>query len=82
MQTVPVIGADLGVYTCHNKAYDRSGLIGSIGDKSFKDLWFSEEAKNLMTSFNARHKCLQECSNERKNILINSVIDSSTDNFI
>jgi sulfatase maturation enzyme AslB (radical SAM superfamily) len=82
MQTVPVIGADLGVYACHNKAYDHTGLIGSLKDISFKQLWFSEEVKKLMQSFNPKHKCMHECSNDRKNILINSVIDSSTDNFI
>jgi MoaA/NifB/PqqE/SkfB family radical SAM enzyme len=82
MQTVPVIGADLRVYACHNKAYDHSGLIGSIKDTSFKALWFSDATKELMHTFNAKHKCMHECSNDRKNILINSVIDSSTDNFI
>lgn len=82
MQTVPVIGADLGVYACHNKAYDKTGLIGSIANQSFKSLWFSEEAKSFMEKFNAKHKCMHECSNDRKNILINSVIESSTDNFI
>lgn len=82
MQTVPVIGADLGVYTCHNKAYDQTGLIGSIKDQSFRSLWFSNEAKSFMGKFNAKHKCMHECSNDRKNILINSVIESSTDNFI
>lgn len=82
MQTVPVIGADLGVYACHNKAYDHTGLIGSIKNVSFKSLWFSPETKKMMESFNASHKCMHECSNDRKNILINNVIDSSTDNFI
>lgn len=82
MQTVPVIGADLGVYACHNKAYDHSGLIGYIKDISFRELWFSGATKRLMETFNAKHKCMHECSNDRKNILINSVIDSSTDNFI
>jgi MoaA/NifB/PqqE/SkfB family radical SAM enzyme len=82
MQTVPVIGADLGVYACHNKAYDHTGLIGSIKDISFKALWSSPATKKFMESFNAKHKCMHECSNDRKNILINSVIDSSTDNFI
>ncbi|QWD13723.1 radical SAM protein [Polynucleobacter paneuropaeus] len=82
MQTVPVIGADLGVYACHNKAYDHTGLIGSIKDISFKALWSSPATKKIMESFNAKHKCMHECSNDRKNILINSVIDSSTDNFI
>jgi MoaA/NifB/PqqE/SkfB family radical SAM enzyme len=82
MQTVPVIGADLAVYACHNKAYDHTGKIGSIKDKSFSELWFSEETKNMMQTFNAKHRCMHECSNDRKNILINNVLDANTDNFI
>jgi hypothetical protein len=82
MQTVPVIGADLGVYACHNKAYDQSGLIGSLKDCSFRDLWFSDKTKQFMNTFNAKHKCMHECSNDRKNILINHVIEASSDNYI
>ena len=82
MQTVPVIGADLNVYACHNKAYDDSGLIGSIKDKTFKELWFSEATKKFMQDFNPRRKCLHECSNDKKNILINEVLDSNFDNFV
>ena len=82
MQTVPVIGADLGVYACHNKAYDSTGMIGSLKDQSFKELWFNQETKDYMMNFNAKRTCLHECSNDRKNILINDVVQASTDNFI
>ena len=82
MQTVPVVGADLNVYACHNKAYDHTGCIGSIKDKSFKDLWFSPETKEYFEKFNAKTTCLHECSNDRKNIYINEVLNASTDNFI
>ena len=82
MQTVPVLGADLGVYACHNKAYDSTGMIGSLKDQSFKELWFSQETKDYMMNFNAKRTCLHECSNDRKNILINEVVQASTDNFI
>ena len=82
MQTVPVVGADLNVYACHNKAYDNTGCIGSLKEQSFKDLWFSETTKQYMESFNAKHRCMHECSNDRKNIIINQVLDASTDNFV
>ena len=82
MQTVPVVGADLNVYACHNKAYDNTGCIGSLKEQSFKDLWFSEATKQYMESFNAKHRCMHECSNDRKNIIINQVLDASTDNFV
>ena len=82
MQTVPVIGADQNVYACHNKAYDNTGLMGSIKDQSFKQMWFSDATKKYMETFNARQKCMHECSNDRKNIIINQVLDASTDNFV
>ena len=82
MQTVPVIGADLGVYACHNKAYDHTGCIGSIKNTTFRELWFSENTKEYMSKFNAKHKCMHECSNDRKNIIINDLVDASSDNFI
>ena len=81
-QTVPVVGADLKVYGCHNKAYDKTGCIGSIKDQSFKDLWFSDATKEYMDNFNPKTRCMHECSNDRKNILINDVINASTDNFV
>ena len=37
-QVVPVIGADQKVYACHNKAYDNTGLIGSIREKTFEQV--------------------------------------------
>jgi radical SAM protein with 4Fe4S-binding SPASM domain len=82
MQTVPVIGADLKIYACHNKAYDQSGCIGSIENQSFKELWFSPKTREFMRSFNAKKACMHECTNDRKNIILNDYINSSIDNFI
>jgi len=82
MQTVPVIGADLKVYACHNKAYDHTGEIGSLNGLSFKELWFSEKTKDYILNFNPKKKCLHECSNDRKNIIVNDFLHSSADNFI
>lgn len=82
MQTVPVIGADLKVYACHNKAYDHTGEIGSLENMNFKEMWLSKKTKQYMLDFNAKKRCLHECSNDRKNIIINEFLDSSADNFI
>ena len=38
MQVVSVIGADCNVYNCHNKAYDKTGRVGSIKNQKFSDL--------------------------------------------
>ena len=82
MQTVPVIGADLNVYACHNKAYDNKGKIGSIKDCKFSEMWFGEDAEYVFNNFNPKTACQHECSNDRKNILINALLDASVDNFV
>lgn len=82
METVPVIGADLNVYSCHNKAYDATGCHGSIKDKKFSEFWFSEENKNFISTFNPKMKCMHECSNDRKNIIINEYVGANVDNFV
>jgi MoaA/NifB/PqqE/SkfB family radical SAM enzyme len=82
MQTVPVIGADLNVYACHNKAYDNTGVIGSIKDVKFSEMWYSSESKSIFQNFNPKLKCLHECSNDRKNIIMNDFIGASDDFFI
>ena len=38
METIPVIGADSVVYFCHDKTYSEDGALGSIKDRSFKEL--------------------------------------------
>lgn len=82
MQIVPVVGADMKVYACHNKAYDNTGVIGSISDRRFRDLWFSEEAKQVFETLNPMEKCRHQCANDSKNIFINGLVDTNPDNFI
>jgi len=43
LQYLTDIGADCGVYTCQDKAFTKSGMLGSIKEKSFKEFLFSEE---------------------------------------
>lgn len=74
LQVVPVIAADSKVYFCHNKAYDPTGCLGSIMNKRFKELWFSEEVAHTMKSFNPRKSCNHECANDEKNILYHEMI--------
>ena len=82
MQTVPVVGADQKVYACHNKAYDHTGCIGSIADKRFKELWFSDEAKRFFETLNPQEACRHQCANDSKNRNIMNLITASLDNFI
>ena len=82
MQIIPVLGADGNVYTCHNKAYDKDGLIGNVNDKSFKEMWFSEETSKFFNSFNASKLCNHQCANDNKNIFLRDIINGYGDNFV
>ena len=81
MQIVSVIGADLNVYNCHNKAYDETGKIGSIKDQKFSDLWFLEETKKYFEEFDGM-TCKHQCANDKKNIFIHEIINSYGDNYV
>ena len=81
-QTVPVVGADLNVYACHNTAYSEHGKIGSIQKQTFKELWFSEQAKTAFQTLDPCKVCNHECANQHKVELFNALADTNMDNFI
>jgi MoaA/NifB/PqqE/SkfB family radical SAM enzyme len=81
MQILPVIASDSNVYTCHNKAYDPKGLIGSIKKQSFMKLWDSKQTKKFMKNFNPSCSCKHQCTNDAKNLLINEILEAEG-NFI
>ncbi|MFA5173828.1 MAG: radical SAM protein [Candidatus Pacearchaeota archaeon] len=76
-EIVSVIGADGNVNICHNKSYDPSGVIGSINDQSFKQMWFSEQTRNFFRNFDPRKLCNHECSAHERNLLLEEFLASS-----
>jgi len=70
MQFQTVIGADQCVYTCHDKAFNENGLLGSIADKSFKDFWFSEENHDRFFAINPSKICNHHCVAHLRNVQI------------
>lgn len=69
LQILPVIGADLNIYPCQDKAYNlKEGLIGSIKNKRFNDFWFSDKSKFFKID-PSRH-CIHHCVANEKNKLI------------
>jgi len=69
LQILPIIGADLNVYSCQDKAYNTdNGLIGSIKDTTFKTFWFS--GKDKFYSINPHKHCRHHCIANKKNQLI------------
>lgn len=49
-----LIGGDQNVYRCCVVAYNEMGLIGSVKNRRFKDLWFSQEKQADFDKFDAR----------------------------
>ena len=70
LQFLTVIGADCGVYTCQDKAYTDSGLLGSIKDRRFKDFWYSEENRKKLFGFDPQVSCRHHCVTHSKNLAI------------
>ena len=69
LQILPVIGADLNVYSCHDKAYNlKCGLLGSIKNKRLQDFWFSD--KNNFFKINPARDCRHHCVADARNRLI------------
>ncbi|GFK94958.1 GTP 3',8-cyclase 1 [Fundidesulfovibrio magnetotacticus] len=65
-----VIGADQNVYTCQDKAYTRSGLLGSVRDRSLKEFWLSEEYARAVRGVRPCDACAHHCVQHGKNLAL------------
>lgn len=74
MQILTVVGADCGVYTCQDKAYNPGGLLGSVAERRFKDLWF--EKKERFFSVRPKEHCQHHCVANSKNEMIHEFLHS------
>jgi wyosine [tRNA(Phe)-imidazoG37] synthetase (radical SAM superfamily) len=74
LRFLTVVAADQYVYTCQDKAYTDNGRMGYIGDKSFKEFWFSDENRELLNSFNPSEQCHHHCVSHSKNIAIQEYV--------
>lgn len=69
LQILSVIGADLNIYPCQDKAYNlEEGLIGSIKNQRFKDFWFSDKSQYF--KINPSKVCNHHCVANEKNKMI------------
>ena len=69
IQINPVIGADLNVYSCHDKAYNfENGKLFSIKNQSFRKGWFSD--KQMFFKINPKANCKHHCMVDEKNKLL------------
>lgn len=74
MRFLTVIGADCSVYACQDKAYTKSGWLGSIQDQRFADLWFSEAMKARMAAMDPQKNCRHHCVSHLKNETLNELL--------
>lgn len=65
-QIQPVIGADLGVYPCHDKAYNHDALLADLHDTGLKQWWFENRAAffKLRPCVDCQHHCVSNAKNE------------------
>jgi len=62
-----IIGADLAVYSCQDKAYTPSGFLGSIRDRSFRELWGSADLRKALETIDPSAHCRHHCVASTKN---------------
>jgi MoaA/NifB/PqqE/SkfB family radical SAM enzyme len=80
LQVLTVIGADLNIYSCQDKAYNLSeGLIGSIKEQGFKDVWFSD--KNRFFQINPRKVCNHHCVSNAKNRMLLEYLEADEEHL-
>ncbi len=80
LQILPVIGADLNIYACPDKAYNLGkGLLGSIKRQSFKDFWFSDKKKFF--KINPSLDCGHHCEANHKNRLVIEYLDADREHL-
>lgn len=69
LQILPIIGADLNVYSCQDKAYNLdSGVVGSIKDKGFREFWM--DGKEKFFHINPAKDCNHHCVSNSKNMMV------------
>jgi MoaA/NifB/PqqE/SkfB family radical SAM enzyme len=74
-----VIGANACVYACQDKAYTGLGLLGSVADRSFKEFWFSNEARATLALLDPSNFCQHHCVANKKNRLLQDFLDLDAD---
>lgn len=80
-QCLTVIGADLNVYTCQDKAYTKSGLLGSIQDCSFSEFWSASLTKEKLVNLNPKLICNHHCVAHEKNLALLDYLGTDPDHL-
>lgn len=76
LQIRPVIGADLNVYSCQDKAYNPDGLLFSIRERRFRDAWLADKAP--FHRVDPRKVCNHHCVANSGNRLVLEYLDTDS----
>lgn len=68
---VTVIAANEKIYYCHDKAYLSQGEVGDLSQKSFQEVWFSDDVTERFKKFNPQQICKHHCVYDDRNELLN-----------
>lgn len=80
LQILTVIGADMNVYSCQDKAYNLcDGLIGSIRDIRFKDFWTN--GKEKFFRIDPSHVCDHHCVSNDKNRMLLDYLEADPEHL-
>ena len=80
IQILPVIGADLNVYSCKDKAYNwKEGKVGSIKEIPFKVFWYNN--KDKFFNINPSRVCNHHCIANEKNKMIHEYLECKNDHL-
>ncbi|MDP6525408.1 MAG: radical SAM protein [Kiritimatiellia bacterium] len=80
-QFLTVIAADQNLYTCQDKAYTTSGLLGSIKDSSFAGLWGSDALQARLKELNPSKECRHHCVAHGKNLSLHSYLEADQEHL-
>ena len=70
IQCLVVIAADMHVYTCQDKAYTRSGDLGSLKSMPFRDFWSNNQIKKRLLTLDPSKECNHHCTQHEKNLML------------
>ncbi len=74
LQALCVIGADLNVYSCQDKAYTDKGLLGSLKERGFAEFW--NEGKTKFYKINPDKDCQHHCVANHKNQILHEYLNT------
>ncbi len=80
-ECLTVIAADLNVYTCQDKAYTEAGLLGSLEETSFRELWAAEETRARLRAVDPSCDCRHHCVAHDKNMLLLDYLEARPDHI-